>query len=181
MHCISTELERFEVTYREHRTVVATVFEFTCGSCGMRFHASGICDFIYGAFVMRTRNGEEAVLEAVTSPTFAEFVTLANTNPALAEIDEGKRHEVLQAAFTVACDFSESGEEFYIGLNPTCPQCASREMASWKAVTSPRRSVIPLVTHSRWDRLSDSEKCVAVNAEIRRNIRENMADLNSKK
>ena len=148
----------------------ACVFNFVCATCGTKFFASGLSDFEYGTFVMRSLSGEEVYLEAISSPTYHEFRRLVRASPLLESFEDRKRTKVMQEAFTVACDPDRNGEKFTIGLQPTCPKCSSREMASWGPVSPPESSPIPPVLHTRWSRMTAEEKRKTVDIAIRRII-----------
>ena len=52
----------------------AVVFNYKCNDCNSEFFASGIPDFNYGEFVMRSALGYEAYLNAVENSAFIEVL-----------------------------------------------------------------------------------------------------------
>lgn len=145
----------------------ACIYNYVCASCGSEFQASGVPEFSYGEFVMRSDSGSEAYLEAITNSSFNEVSELVESNSLLAGFDERRLGDITQKVFTVACDPTENGETFHIGLKPTCPSCSSREMASWEQVHPLSPSSIPFITHTRWESLDDKEKLNLVDVAIR--------------
>jgi hypothetical protein len=145
----------------------ASVFEYTCARCGSLFEASGIGDFFYGEFIMRTASGEEAFLEAVVSPVFHEFIDLADKHPLTPGKDDRRRSCIVQAAFSVACDPGIGGERFHIELGPKCPVCSSHDMKTWRPVEPPRSSTIAAPSHVEWSSLSLEEKQALIDKSIR--------------
>jgi len=148
----------------------AFTFKYTCASCNTSFEASGVSDFSYGEFVMRSEKGHEVYLEAISSPVFKEVADMVETHPLLAHENDSKRGDVVQKVFSVACDVDLSGKEYAIGVMPKCPNCGSHKMASWDQVSPPRSSSIPSVSHSNWLSLSDAQKLAKVDKAIRDNL-----------
>jgi hypothetical protein len=145
----------------------ASVFEYTCARCESVFEASGIGDFLYGEFVMRTASGEEAFLEAVVSPVFREFIDLADKHPLISGMDDWKRSSIVQAAFSVACDPGIGGERFHIELGPKCSACSSHDMKTWRPVEPPRSSTITAVSHVKWSSLNLEERRALIDKSIK--------------
>lgn len=148
----------------------ASVFEYTCARCESVFEASGIGDFFYGEFIMRTASGEEAFLEAVVSPVFRELIDLADKHPLISGMDDRKRSSVVQAAFTVACDPGTGGERFHIELGPKCSVCSSRDMKTWRPVEPPRSSAIAPISHEQWSALNLEERRELINKYIKTTV-----------
>ncbi len=145
----------------------AVVFRYSCASCGHTFEASGILDFSYGEFVMRSKEGSEAYLEAITNEVFKEVSEIVEAHPCLVGADERQSGGVIQKIFGVACDPSPSGNQFHIGMNPVCPSCSSLEMKSWQELYPHMPSSIPSVTHNRWAAMGECKKIEIIDRVIR--------------
>lgn len=146
----------------------AVLYNFICASCGAEFQASGVPEMSYGEFVMRSELGEEVYLEAISSPAFDEVSRMVAAHPLLSSVSEGRVGDVIQKIFGVACDLSPLGHKFNIGMKPNCPNCSSREMASWKETSPRQQSQIPFATQVRWALMAESEKIDLLNQSIRR-------------
>jgi hypothetical protein len=144
----------------------ALIFEYVCEKCGQTFQASGVSDFSYGEFIMRSESGFEVFLDATTNDAFLEVLELVRQHPLIHKLDSHKSGEIAQKVFSVACDLSPKGEKYKIELSPLCPKCLSRNMASWQCVNPPRKSLIETATQLRWHALPYDEKISEVDQEI---------------
>jgi len=145
----------------------ACIYRFVCSSCGTAFHAAGVPETSYGEFVMRSKSGREVYLEAISNDPFNEVAQMVESHPHMKEMNENESGDVVQKVYTLACDLSPEGEEFFIGLKPVCPCCSSREMASWEEIRPLQLSNILSVTNTKWLALNDSEKLALVDKVIR--------------
>jgi hypothetical protein len=130
------------------------------------FQASGVPETSYGEFVMRSKSGREVYLEAILNAPFNEIAQMVESHPRIKEMNENESGDVVQKVYTVACDLSPEGEEFFIDLKPACPCCSSREMASWEEIYPHQLSPIPPVTNTRWLALNDLKKSALVDKAI---------------
>lgn len=145
----------------------AVLYNYVCATCGTEFQASGVPEMSYGEFVLRSESGDEAYLEAVSNVAFNEVSNLVEAHPLLAGVDQCRAGDITQKIFSVACDPTPSGQRFHIGMKPTCPNCSSREMASWGEVHPQKPSQIPSVTQTLWATMKDAEKSDAIDKAIR--------------
>lgn len=142
------------------------MYKYKCASCGTVFHASGAPEMSYGEFVLRSDAGEEAFLEAVTNNAFNDVANIVRAHPSLKGASQARSGDVAQRIFGLTCDSSPSGRPFHIEMNPTCPDCSSRQMTSWREVMPQQTTDIPMVTHHRWDQMNQKEKEMFINKAI---------------
>jgi hypothetical protein len=148
----------------------ALIFEYMCANCGFKFEASGVSDFSYGEFIMRSESGLEVFLDASVNTAFMEVLNLVRTHTLVSSMDAHKSGEIAQKVFGVACDLSPKGERYQIELLPLCPKCLSRNIASWQCAKPPRESAIFSATQRRWQTLSPDQKKLEVDQEVKRII-----------
>jgi len=145
----------------------AVAYKYVCAECGSAFNASGVLEMNYGEFVMRSEFGEEVYLEATRNVAFNEIADIVEIHPLLLGADQNKIADVVQVVFSEACDPSEKGGVFRIGVHPTCPICSSLDMLSWNEIHPVQHSSIPEVTQNKWAGMTESEKLKAVDKAIR--------------
>lgn len=148
----------------------ALVFNYHCSHCGASFEASGVPDFSYGEFILRTNLGEEAFLQATSDNAFLEVLKIVRDHPMISHFDLHKSGEIAQKVFGTACDCSPKGEFYHIEAPPICPICSSRKMESWDCSVPPRLSPINPVTHSEWDSMNLEQKHSKIDQAIRRQL-----------
>lgn len=143
---------------------------YICGACGKLYKAPEIAPHAYGEFLLRSEGrGDVAYLNALTDSSYKEVDNILQQNLLGIHEDPQRRAKMLQAIYgAVACDSDSEGNIFKIGLHPICPMCGYQVMKSWQ-VTEPVEFIellIPSVTHSFWDSLSESEKMKRVDANL---------------
>ena len=80
----------------------ALIFEYKCAACGASFKASGISDFSYGEFVLRTVAGSEAYLDATVCSAYKEVASLVKEHPLTKGKNERDLSDLVQRVFSVA-------------------------------------------------------------------------------
>lgn len=141
----------------------AVIYKYKCASCGASFEASGVPEMSYGEFILRTKSGEEAYVNAVSDPAFNELLSMVRSHPSLLEDDKAKSGTIAQRLFGLICDKSPNGQMYQIGMPPKCPNCSSHEMASWGELLPLKFSPVPMVTHNEWLLLDDKDKLITLN------------------
>lgn len=136
------------------------IFKFTCGNCGCEFKSPKMSFDTYGEFLLRSKGGELAYLNAISDPVYQEVDDLLNQLPELQGKSALMLSEFLRKVFGVACDSDTQGNSFSIGGDPVCPSCGDRNISYWEATEPPEylEQEWPPVTHVKWSSLSDSEK-----------------------
>lgn len=142
------------------------LFLFTCVPHGHRFEAPNLPSGGYGTFLLRSLNGELAVLFAIDSTEYAEVAEMIRREcPNLDDL-EGAR--TLRRVFGVACDPAPDGSPFSIEGKPPCPICGVTPMTDWESIDPPRyvEMLVPPVTHHHWHLLTTSERMATVREAI---------------
>src|SRR5689334_16531601 len=99
---------------------------FTCAACAGAFDAPALPDCAYGEFLLWSRNGNSAYLNALEYPTFMEFSSLLAQHPAMQGATASFHADVLHKVYgRLACDMDSQGASFDIGAYPRCPTCGS--------------------------------------------------------
>jgi len=151
----------------------AIAYNFKCSSCEREFQAPEVPEMSYGIFVMRTKELDEtAFLDALNDSAFLESYELLKRHPRVANESEASRGKIQQFVFQVACDKTENGESFQIGLSPKCPSCGSRNMETWQQVIPVRAWPLPTVMHKSWDAKTIAEKTAAIDYGVQQFLHE---------
>ncbi len=141
--------------------------EYTCGSCNSTFEAPMLSETSYGEFLLWSAKGNVAYLNAIKDEVYSEFEELLLKNFSELKDSENKRVEVLQREFgPITCDPDNSGENYKIGMFPTCPFCDESCIKSWQ-VSNPLKYTdyeIPHVTHANWKQMNLLEKNCLINS-----------------
>jgi hypothetical protein len=144
--------------------------KYRCARCDHAFDAPALPEGAYGEFLLWSKNGNSAYLNAFEDPTLKEVDNLLAACNQAKQWTPLERSKVLHHAFGhVACDPDDQGASFEIDAYPPCPQCGGPEIASWE-FKDPIKIVeisVLAVTHHRWAKLSEDEKRKAVCAELR--------------
>jgi hypothetical protein len=138
------------------------VFEYTCGNCAAVFEAPALSEMSYGEFLLRSRRGALAYLNAINDPTYKEVSTLISRERAsLRPVDQAI---ILRRAFgPVACDWDNGDSPpspFDIEASPVCPHCHQQRPRSWRAKHPPATVDVdvPSVSHAEWNGLANAKK-----------------------
>ncbi|MEO9518155.1 MAG: hypothetical protein ABJH45_02955 [Paracoccaceae bacterium] len=145
----------------------AVLYRYMCNSCGTSFDASGVPEMSYGEFILRSESSEEVFLEAITNQAFNDVCKIVDDYMANSNIDPNSSEDIVQKVFGSICDYGEKGEQFHIGLMPVCPNCLSRDMASWKMINPVQLSKIENATQTKWASLNDAQRKALIYEKIR--------------
>jgi len=145
----------------------AVLFKFVCATCGTVFYASGAPEMSYGEFVLRSEYDEEVYLEAITNDVFKEVARMVRAHPLLARYDQLTSGDIAQKVFGYVCDYSSRGKRFHIELNPSCPSCSSRDMASREEVYPQKLTNLVMATQNRWVSLSEDQKSKIIDTAVK--------------
>lgn len=142
-------------------TMKLGIAEFTCGHCGHIFDAPELAPEIYGMFLLRSKNGSLAVLDAIQDKTYEEVVSIIRGKLRKRDMTDDERIDIIQGIYgELACDPDINGAAFVIGMPPKCPACNNQRLASWDFKDPPMtvEITVPAVTHKRWRSLSTAEQ-----------------------
>lgn len=142
---------------------------YTCASCRSVFDAPALPNGAYGEFLLWSRHGELAYLNAFVDTSLKEVDNFLSHSSPLKNRSPLDRSKILHRVYgRVACDVDERGAPFEINAYPPCPSCGNSIAASWELKDPPRlvAIVVPPVTHRRWSSLSDSQKEEWLNIEL---------------
>lgn len=144
------------------------VVEFTCRACGTSWQIPSMDWTPYGFFLLRSKTGHLAYLEAVDDPVFSEVGRIiSDLRPAL---DAEGSAALVHCAFGVTTDPDPTGHPFEIHVRNLCPRCSSRQWESRRLDSQIEADADP-VGHKSWERLTDSER--------RQGIRDRLAECES--
>lgn len=135
--------------------------KYACDHCGGTFEAPMLDESSYGEFLLWSSTGKVAYMNAFEDRAYLEVKGLLSETFDDLRADPFRASEVLQNIFgPMACDADPTGAPYAIGAQPSCPSCENGHVASWELIYPPKivEYDIPVVTHVRWDRLSDAEK-----------------------
>lgn len=153
--------------------MIITLASFRCADCGHAFEAPILDESRYGEFLLWSRSGRVAHLNAFEDPVYGEAKALVTE--ILGQADSFGVADVLQRVFgPVTCDLDPDGAPYLINGQPSCPTCHSQRIASWEMI-EPEKLVeldIPDVTHKRWALQSVKERQVAIAHAIRSELKE---------
>jgi len=142
---------------------------FRCADCNRTFEAP-FCESPYGEFLLRSRSGNLAHLNAIEDTVYGEVKML------VAEIvgceDPFQIADMLQRIFgSVACDPDLQGSLYSINGQPSCPVCQSGHIASWELIEPKKELDLEVleITHRKWAILSHQQKREVVIEAIRQN------------
>jgi len=129
---------------------------YRCATCANSFDAPEIGSNAYGEFLLRSKSGETAYLNALSDKSYDDVdLLLSMKQPGLTY--ETDRVKVLREIYgEVACDRDANGEVFVLDAHPACPKCGGQRMDWWE-VLEPIQIVeaeISSVQHSTWNSLS---------------------------
>lgn len=145
----------------------AIMFKYKCVNCNWEFISSGISDFSYGEFIMRSRSGYEAYLNANENLAFREVLQIIRNHNLTRGKNLSESGELAQQVFGIACDLSPNFERLYIEKPPICNQCGDSNNLSWGVLEPVRISNIPQVSNNVWSRMTGAQKETAVEEELR--------------
>lgn len=145
------------------------LFNYTCENCKNNFDAPALNDNAYGEFLLWSKNGNVAYLNAIKDPTYKEVSDILKDNSCIFALADTERANILRRIYgNVACDSDSAGLPFSINAFPQCKKCGSQNISTWspKLPTQFLDIYIPPVTHNQWNSLNNSEKQILVNANL---------------
>ncbi|WP_061539176.1 hypothetical protein [Collimonas fungivorans] len=145
------------------------LIKYTCARCATSFDAPALGEDAYGEFLLRSKNGEMAYLNAFMDLTYKEVDNLLSSHPKASVLQPLERAKILRRIYGgLACDLDSEMSPFEIDALPLCPSCGSQQMASWEFKNPPEILDVPVsaVTHNCWSMLSDSEKLKLLDARL---------------
>jgi hypothetical protein len=114
------------------------LIEYTCANCGFTFEAPSFGESAYGEFLLRSKRGTLAYLNAFSDSTYKELDGLLTCEPSLASIRPNDRAKILRRVFgLVACDWDDGVSPFEIDALPACPGCRAHAISSWRFKSPP--------------------------------------------
>lgn len=141
------------------RTMKLQLIRYICADCDTSFESPGSSENSYGEFILRSRSGEIAYLNALVDKTYDEVDEIISAlSPGTPPFARVQRLQLVYGA--AACDRDSRGFPFVIGAKPPCPKCSSQQMASWTFL-GPEKQVeieVPAVAHLLWSSLSNDQK-----------------------
>lgn len=143
--------------------------KYRCASCDHAFDSLALPEGAYGEFLLWSKNGKLAYLNAFEDPTLKEVDNLMTACSSVVSLTPLERSRLLHRIFgRVACDPDDGGAPFEIDAYPPCPKCGRTEIASWefKEPTEIVEMNPPSVTHNGWATLSADAKRQAVCTEV---------------
>ena len=148
------------------------LFNYCCAKCNAITKAPGLPDMAYGEFIMFNSSGDSVYLNAIKDVAFNEIIEIfKQISKKYNEINEGNASDILQSAYSIACDYSSDGSRYSIAELPTCISCGSKKMASW-GPTNPIEYTNDLAspTHEEWNKLSEAEKRIRIKEAIEKEL-----------
>jgi hypothetical protein len=145
------------------------MIEYTCASCEFTFDSPGLGESAYGEFLLRSRGGAVAYLNAIRDPTYKEVDGLLGQLPSTSTLSAIDRARILRRVYgPVACDRDDHGTPFEIDALPVCPSCRSNAISSWRFKNPPVfiDIEVPPATHVEWEGLSEADKDGRLRAEL---------------
>lgn len=134
---------------------------YACASCANVFDASSLGEGAYGEFLLWSKSGQVAYLNAFEDSTYKEVSNFLERNPKTHGLQPLEKAKILRHIYGgVACDPDENGLPFEIDALPPCQKCGFQKMLSWTFKNPPEIVEVPIpsVTHIRWNSLIASEK-----------------------
>lgn len=134
---------------------------YTCANCANVFDAPSLGEGTYGEFLLWSKSGHIAHLNAFEDSSYKEVSNFLEQSPKVHRLQPLEKAKVLRHVYGgVACDPDVNGLPFVIDAMPPCPKCGDQQMSSWTFRNPPEIVDVPIpsVTHIRWNALIDSEK-----------------------
>lgn len=142
---------------------------YKCANCATIFEAPALGESAYGEFLLWSRSGEVAYLNAFVDSSYKQIDNLLSSHPKTAGLQPLERAKVLRRIYGgLACDFDDTNSVFELDAHPPCPSCGSQLVASWEFKNPPEIVDVPVqpVTHIRWSLLTDCEKLKLLDAVV---------------
>jgi hypothetical protein len=147
--------------------------KYECKGCAAEFEAPSLAENAYGEFLLRSKHGVMAYLNAFLDTTYKEVDNILSFVAGTANLPPLARAKVLRSIYGgLACDFDENNSPFEIDAYPPCPVCGGQEIVSWEFRNRPHvlEMSVPSVTHNRWNMLSTAEKIELTNSRLQSRV-----------
>lgn len=142
---------------------------YSCANCANVFDAPSLGEGTYGEFLLWSRSGRVALLNAFEDSTYKEASNFLEKTPKIHGLQPLEKAKILRHIYGgVVCDPDEKGMPFEIDALPPCEKCGSQKMSSWIFKNPPEivEVTIPSVAHTRWNTLTDAEKQSFIDAGV---------------
>lgn len=137
------------------------LYDYRCECCDFTFKVPEMIDEAYGEFIMRSDKTNESVyLNSFVDIVFDEIENLYKNNELVKNTGRLDDKELFQSIYSISCDLANDGGQYQLNLMPLCPNCGSRNMATWGPTYPfefPMEGLKP-VTHEKWNKLTTKEK-----------------------
>lgn len=146
------------------------LFRYECKNCGNIFKFPELFGNPYGEFLLKSKSGKMAYLNAIDSNVFKEFSGLLKSNEKIIGMQDTKRAKILHHIFDIACDNAPDGSVYGIMQKPACTNCGKSSIGHW-GPTNPPEIVeldVPNVTYEQWNKLSNAEKKIRIDETVER-------------
>lgn len=143
------------------------LFEFTCASCSTTFRDVGM-SAVSGRLMLRGEGtGEAIAVDTQNDPVFREVQALV-ASAAPDGVTPRRVGELVQVAFSVACDPDHVGLPYSTEAPPRCPGCGSNSMSDWEATEPPEivEDRLREATHDSWCSLSQGDRVALIREAI---------------
>ncbi|MCX7122036.1 MAG: hypothetical protein NTZ67_09760 [Gammaproteobacteria bacterium] len=141
------------------------LYYYECNNCKNIFKSPQLSGNPYGEFLMRSTAGDIVYLDSFKDKVFDEIETFFKKT---AKADQLQNTAFFQEIFSVVCDVDYDGFVYRIRQKPPCPKCGKINIGHW-GPTNPPEIIdvdVPIVTHEKWNKLSESEKKSRINDAI---------------
>jgi hypothetical protein len=138
-----------------------TLGKYVCGHCRNSFEAPILDETRYGEFLLWSKSGHVAYLNAIEDRVYLEVKSILEDNFTKFKRNPMETAEVTQAIFgPIACDPDPAGQPYKIGALPPCPDHPESPIISWEVIYPPEVAdcEIPEASHFKWNVLNSSNK-----------------------
>jgi hypothetical protein len=145
------------------------ILKCTCGRCGASFDVPFLGEAAYGEFILRSKGGGIAYLNAFVDATYTDVDNIISVLPSTVGFSPIERAEILTRIYgRVACDPDKDNNFYELDSLSICSFCESSESVSCKIGNPPElvELNVPEVTHDAWFNLTEMQKIELVVSEI---------------
>lgn len=143
------------------------LFAFTCASCGTTFRDVGMLA-PSGRLILRGEGtGVAIAVDTWSDPVFQEVRDLV-ASVAPDGLAPRRLGQLVQVAFSAACDTDDAGLPYSVDALPRCPSCGSNRMSRWQATEPPVfvEDELREATHDTWRSLSQGDRTARMRAAV---------------
>ncbi|WP_306353629.1 hypothetical protein [Flavobacterium sp. '19STA2R22 D10 B1'] len=133
---------------------------YQCADCLHTFDAPLFRE-AYGEFLLWSKQGNVAYLNAIEDVVYKEVEDLLWTHPKTLGMSSLNCSNLLQKIYgSLTCDRDQVGNSFEIGTHPPCPLCKSQNMDAWDFKTPSEVIEVEVkpITYTNWVTLTEQEK-----------------------